>query len=103
MAAYTVAAGERGVHAKTLVANTADTVTFTGRRCNQVEIVSDGAAALYVTVDGVTAATVAGAKTDILPAGALSRRVLNVTLPSVASIISLISAGAPTYSCTEVV
>lgn len=102
MATYTVAAGERGVQAKTLAANTADTVTFTGRDCNQVEIVSDGTAALYVTADGVTVATVAGAKTDMLPAGAPSVRVLNVNITG-ATIISLISAGTTTYSLTEVI
>lgn len=102
MATYTVASGERGVHAKTLVANTADTVTFTGRDCNQVEVVSDGTAALYVTVDGVTTATVAGVKTDVLPTSVPSVRVLNVTIAG-ATVVSLISSGTTTYSVTEVI
>lgn len=102
MASYTVASGERGVQAKVLTANAADTVTFTGRDCTQVEIISDGTAALYVTVDGVTTATVAGVKTDVLPAFVPSVRVLNVST-SGATVVSLISAAATTYSVTEVV
>lgn len=102
MAAYTVTSGQRGVHAKTLAATTADTVTFTGRTCRRVEVISDGTAALYVTVDGVTAATVAGAATDVLPAGALSVRVVSVTAAG-DTVVSLVSAGTPTYDVTEVI
>lgn len=102
--AYTVAAGERGVQAKVSVAGFADTVTFTARHCNQVEVVVHDvlADALYVTVDGVTTATLAGAKTDVLPGSAPCVRVLNVST-SGATVVSLFSASAKTYSVTEVI
>jgi hypothetical protein len=97
MAAYTVAAGAIGVHAKTLAANTVDTVTFTDD-VDWVEIISDGAAAVYVTVDGSTP-TVAGGGTWEMPAGVQSV----LTLPSPqpfatrAESVALISAGAAKY------
>lgn len=95
MPSYTVAAEKNGAHAKTLVAATVDTVTFTGD-VDDVEIVShDGAAAIYVTVDGSTP-TVAGEGTRVLPAaiGALVTRAPG----SGNTVVKLISAGTPTYS-----
>jgi hypothetical protein len=97
MAIYTVATGMVGVHAKTLVANTLDAVNFTDDP-NTVEIVSDGAAAIYVSVDGVNA-TVAGANTYVLPAVACSRTIPHPGNPRA---VKLISAGTPVYSVMAV-
>ena len=96
MASYTVASGEVGAHAKTLAAATADTVTFTDD-VSKVEVVTDGAAALYVRVDG-TAPTVGGAASHYLPAFA-SAKEITVPLSDEGTVeVKLISAGTPTYS-----
>ncbi len=98
MASYPVAEGERGVHAKTTVADTMDTVTFADD-CREVEVMSDGAAPLYVTVDGPDA-TVAGPDTDVLPLGGNSARVIK-SWESGPTVVCLISAGVVTYSVTR--
>lgn len=98
MASYTVAADLHGAYAKTLVANTVDTVTFTDD-IDRVEVTSNGAAAVYVTVDGSTP-TVAGAGTFELPAGAASVR--EIAVPTAGgTVVKLISAGTPVYSVAE--
>jgi hypothetical protein len=104
MAAHSVAADERAAHAKTLVANTQDTVTFASD-FEEVDIHSDGVAAIYFTVGvggaGQPDATVAGAKTYLMPAGVVSRR--RVRVPgSGNTVVKLISAGVPTYSVAQV-
>lgn len=93
MAVYSVAAGMVGVHAKTLVANTIDAVNF-ATDPQHVEVVSDGAAAIYVSVDGVDP-TVAGANTYVLPAAVCARTIPHGGSPHA---VKLISAGTPTYS-----
>jgi hypothetical protein len=98
MAAYTVAAGKHGAYAKTLVASTVDTVTFTDHDLDKVEITSNGAAAVYVTVDGSTPA-VADAGTFELPAVAAVREIAVPTAG--ATVVKLISAGTPLYSVAE--
>ena len=95
MAEYTVAAEMRGAYNKTLVAATADTVTF-ANDLRTVEVVSNGTADIFVTVDGSTP-TVAGANTYILPAGAISVREMPSALGGV-TVVKLISSGTPTYS-----
>lgn len=110
MANYTVPNGHIGAHAKTLVASTVDTVTFalgsTGtpgwaRMPKSVEIISDGAADIYVTVDG-TVPAVAGTPCYRVPAfpGAT---VLDVrdSNPVDEVVVKLISAGTPTYSVSR--
>jgi hypothetical protein len=98
VASYTVAADLHGAYAKTLVASTVDTVTFTDD-IDRVEITSNGAAAVYVTVDGTTP-TVAGAGTFELPAGAASVR--EIAVPTAGgTVVKLISAGTPVYSVAE--
>jgi hypothetical protein len=98
VASYTVAADLHGAYAKTLVANTVDTVTFTDD-IDRVEVTSNGAAAVYVTVDGTTP-TVAGAGTFELPAGAASVR--EIAVPTAGgTVVKLISAGTPVYSVAE--
>lgn len=99
MTTYTANAGERAVHAKTLTAATVDIVNL-GGWWDRVEIANvDGAAAIYVTVDGSTP-TVGGANTYVLPA-AIGTLVLKVRKPisSVAQ-VQLKSSGTPVYSVT---
>lgn len=109
MATYTVPNGHIGAHAKTLVAATVDTVTFalgsTGtpgwaRMPKQVEILTDGTADIYVTVDGSTP-TVAGTATYRVPAlpGAT---VIDLNDSQTTAVeVKLISAGTPTYSVSR--
>lgn len=94
MASYTIAANEIAAHDKTLVAATVDTVTFTDD-VDAIEVVTDGAARLYYTVDGSTP-TVGGANTRMLSA-AISRAVVATPSGSPPA-VKLISAGTPTYS-----
>jgi hypothetical protein len=99
MATYTVAAGTVGAHAKTLTANTEDTVEFdeniSAARVLVLAAASGSTAPIYITGDG-TAATVAGARTHALPAVAGAEAVIELD-PGVDD-IHLISAGAHTYS-----
>jgi hypothetical protein len=81
------------VHDKTLAANVADAVNFTDDP-GSVEVVSDGAAKLYVTVDGSTPA-VSGDTTYLLPAVPCSRTIPHPGSPRA---VKLISAGTPMYS-----
>jgi hypothetical protein len=86
-----VAPTEIGAYEKTLVASAVHTVVFEGDP-DAVEIDSDGAAAVSLTLDG-TVPTVAGANCEHLPAGACARRyTLNRGAPHT---IKLISAGTP--------
>lgn len=104
MADYAVASGERGVHDKTLVAATVDTVTF-AYDLDVVRIVKNAGPAVYVTVDGTTP-TVSGNNTDFVPADVVA--ILELGVPrsvgddvhtgAVSTVIKLISAGTPTYS-----
>lgn len=98
MATYTVAAGEIGVYAKTLAANTVDTVTIS-RQHDPVEVWTDGTAAVYFTVDG-SAPTVGGNTTYEVPAGSPAVRD-GVQVPASGNtVVKLISAGTPKYSVT---
>lgn len=99
MATHAVAAGERAAHAKTLAPSTVDTVTFADD-VDLVEILSDGAAAIYVRVDG-SAPTVAGAFAYVLPSGVASKREIPVSGDAGSITVKLISAGAPTFSVTK--
>lgn len=98
MTAYTVPSGHIAAHAKTLVASTQDTVTFTGADLTEVEIFTSGTAAIYVRI-GTGSATVAGTDCWQVPAVAGSS-----TLPvrtSGDTVIKLISSGTPTYSVSR--
>jgi hypothetical protein len=106
MSNFAVAANEIGAHEKTLVAAAVDTVTFATFR-SQVEVVTDGAASLYFTVDGST--PVAGAaNTHYLPATASSKIVKcpaqhpSPGVKASGTIVKLISAGTPKYSVSRV-
>lgn len=98
MASYTVATAERGAYGKTLSGNTVDTVTFSEDQ-GHIEIVSDGAAALYYTVDGDTP-TVAGGHCYCQPIGCVSVREVDAPRQK-ATVVKLISSGTPTYSVSR--
>lgn len=97
MAAYTVAEDKIAKHNILMVANTEDTVTFFDNP-SRVEVLTDGAAKVYVTTDG-TPATVGGDSTYIIPAIA-GVRVIEHWDPTAA--VRLISPGTPTISVTRV-
>lgn len=91
MAIHNVAAGAVGTYNHTLSAGVVDSVGF-ATDPNVIEVISDGAAAIYVTVDG-SAPTVGGANTYVLPALPCSRKIRHVGNQAV----KLISAGTPVY------
>jgi len=84
-------AGVRSAHA-TLVAATADTVTISGGGGKGGEIVNHGTDAIYFRTDG-TAAVVAADENEVV----LGSERLSIEIPT-SGIISVISAGTPTYS-----
>jgi hypothetical protein len=92
MATHTVAAGEVGTAAFTLTADVVDTVTFTGTDANDVEVISDGAAAIWYTLDGSTPAA-NGAACYYVPAVASVDSRSPRT--SGATVVKLISSGTP--------
>jgi hypothetical protein len=96
MAAYAVAAGERGAYAKTATADTVDTVTFAGN-IFQVEVYGDGTDALYFTTNG-SAPTVGGATTFFLPSGSASSRTVRGVPRDGSTVVKVISHGATVYS-----
>jgi hypothetical protein len=81
-----------GTPAFTLVANTVDTVQF-DRDINGFEIISDGAAVIWYTVDGSTPA-VDGDRSYYLPAAACVDR--RDPHSGAATVIKLLSPGTPT-------
>jgi hypothetical protein len=102
MASYSIAAGEVGAHSKTLVAATADTVTFESRVAT-IEVLSDGAADIYFTIDGSTP-IVAGKGCYRLPSAPSSREV-DVPAEFISeakTVVKLISSGTPNYSVARV-
>ena len=111
VAEYTVPAGHIGAHEKTAVAGVVDTVTFevgstsapgwAGRLPRQVEVLSDGAADLYVTVDGSTPAA-AASNCYRVPAVA-GATVIDVRDADATDevVVKLISSGTPVYSVSR--
>ncbi len=110
MAEYEVSSGHIGVHEKSMVAATVDTVTFEpgspgspgwANLPKAVEVLSDGAADIYATVDG-SAPTVAGSHCYRVPAAA-GATVIDVRDSDAtdAVVVKLISAGTPVYSVSR--
>lgn len=99
MATSEIVRGQIAVHNKTLVASTADTVTWADE-VQFADVISDGTADVYVATDG-NPATVHGANCHRIPApttaSPVSRRV-DVT----GGTLSLISSGAVAYSVESV-
>lgn len=89
---YTVTAGNVGTASFTLTANEVDTVNF-AEDLRVVDVVSDGAAAVWYTLDG-SSPTVGGAGCYYIPAGGAA---VDTREPRTSSgtVVKLISAGAP--------
>jgi hypothetical protein len=96
MAVHNIPEGGFAVHDKQLTANTVDTVNFS-HDPQKVEVLSDGTAEIYVTVDG-SDPTVGGASTYKLPARPCVRVISHV---SRIKPVKLISSGTPTYSVSR--
>ena len=112
MTNYNVPAGHVGVHEKVLGPDVEDSVTFLLGSVStpgwaglpkQVEILTDGAADIYVTTDG-SAPTVAGTNCFRVPPLPGSTTV-TVPAPDAGqpALVKLISSGAPTYSVSRAV
>lgn len=101
MGSYTIGAGKRAAHDKVLVASTVDTVTLTDD-ADVVEVITDGTAKVYVTVDGSTPAA-GGDTTHLMPAssGGSVVREIPVSGDPGSIAVKLISAGTPMYSVTK--
>ncbi len=110
MANYAVPNGHVGVHEKTMVASTVDTVTFQLGSAGtpgwadlpkQVEILTDGAEDIYITVDG-SVPTVTGTHCWRVPAAA-GATVVDVrdSNPTDEVVVKLISSGTPVYSVSR--
>ncbi len=110
MTSYTVPNGHVGAHKKTMAASTVDTVTFQlgspgtpgwAAVPRRVEIITDGADDIYVTVDG-SDPTVAGTSCWRVPAmpGATVIEVSDSD-PTDEVVVKLISPGTPVYSVSR--
>lgn len=80
----------------TLVANTVSTINLASRARKVVVVNVDGAAAVYITVDGNTP-TVAGNGAWVLPAAIGTIEIGQVPGPN-PTVVKLISAGTPKVS-----
>lgn len=98
MPTYAVPAGDIGAHALALTANTVTEVDFADD-LDRVEVVTDGAAAVYFTVDG-SVPTIAGTNTYFLPAALGAKEAHPPT--GGGTKVRLISAGTPTVSVAVV-
>lgn len=94
---HNIAAGGIAKHDITLQAGTVHAVNFEDDPVN-VEIVTDGVAKIYVTVDG-TQPAVGGDNTYIVPATGCARTIRHNHHPKP---VLLLSPGAPTISVTAV-
>lgn len=93
MASRTVSASDIATPTFTLAGSTVDTVTFTNN-IGAIEIISDGAAAAYYTVDGTTP-TIDGTNTYLLPAGVTSVDTRPTVNSGGSDVVKIISAGTP--------
>lgn len=98
MATYNLNAGDIGAYNKTLAAATEDTVNF-ARPEEEVEVFSDGTAAIFFTVDG-SAPAVDGARSLLIPASP-SVRSVRVGRREAPTVVKLISSGTPKYSVAK--
>jgi hypothetical protein len=99
MATYAVERDAVGAYELALKANSVDVVEFASNLA-KVEVISDGQAAIYFTVDG-EAPTLKGENCFYLPAGLAAVR--EVQSPrNQPTIVQLISSGTPSYSVARV-
>lgn len=101
MANYDVPTADVGVHLKKLVAGQVDRVTFTGRDLGEVEVITDGAADIFVRFGAGDDPAVGSGACWRVPA-AMGTTILPVST-SKDTIVKLISAGTPTYSVSRTV
>lgn len=98
MANFDVQTSEIGVHLKKLVAGQIDQVTFLGRDLTEVEIITDGAADIFVRFGGQDPAVGSGSCWRVPPA--MGSTVIPVNT-SKDTVVRLISAGTPVYSVSR--
>lgn len=98
MTSYEVPSGDVGVHLKKLTPNQVDQVTFIGRDLTEVEIMTDGAADIFVRFGGQDPIIGAGSCWRV-PAG-MGSSVIPVST-SKDTVVRLISAGTPVYSVSR--
>jgi hypothetical protein len=98
MAKHEVPDNNIGVYSQKLTANTVDEVDFFDSLA-AIEVISDGTAKIYFTVDGSTP-TVGGQNTHEIPAVASARTVLTRKGES-GTVVKLISTGTPVYSVSR--
>ena len=99
MASYTLSSGDRGAYEKTLVASTADTVTFP-QYVAEVEVLNESTTTgLYCTTDGSTP-TVGGGSTFYVPPSS-ARTIKTARSSRSATVVKVISSGTPKYSVSE--
>ncbi len=110
MASYTVANGKVGVHQKSLAAGVVDTVTFQLGAANtpgwaavpkRVEILTDGTADIYVTVDGSTPVVADEGSYRIPAFPGASVITVPASSPPSPVVVKLISDGTPVYSVSR--
>lgn len=94
----TVQTGKIGAYGITLSAGQVSEVDFVDD-VDVVEVITDGAAAVYATVDG-SAPTVGGSNCYYLPAVAGSKEIHPPT--SGGTVVKLISSGTPTVGVAKV-
>lgn len=99
MAEHEIAAGAISASGVKLTAETEETFKF-GEYVPVVEIITDGSAAAYVTIDGSTP-TVAGANCYPLPAQACVRSIPGSGDRTEPPVVKVISSGTPTISVTR--
>lgn len=93
MADVVVGTGEVSSGRLSLVADEVQTITFSNN-IGAVQVISDGAAAVYYTVDG-TDPTVDGTNTFELPAGSVSVDERTTVNTVAGDVVKLISSGTP--------
>jgi len=98
VADYTIAASKTAAHAKTLVADTEDTVTFTGRYESRPTLIvhpsSSVTSPVYVTADGSDPTSTNGTANVTWPGMAIELRASS----AVPTVLRIKSAGTATYS-----
>jgi hypothetical protein len=97
MATFTIAAGERLAAEKTLSAATVDTVNVARRGVGKVRVHTNGAASIFIRVDG-TAPAVGAAACYYLPAVAGAYVDIAFGSDVATGSVKLISAGTPQYT-----
>lgn len=95
MGTHVIARDEIGAHNVTLTASEVETFTF-GEDLQSVDVISDGAAAVYFTLDG-SEPTVEGANCYVIPGG-FSGVDTRQPRTAQATVVKAISAGTPTVS-----